>query len=83
MATPKSKGKGALSGATMKTLLGKASAGPMGEGGGEPDAEEASEPEPGDPEAEHKAAFKEMCAAIRDGDDDAAYKAYQECQELG
>jgi hypothetical protein len=44
------------------------------------ETEEGAEYEPG---SEHKAAFLDMCAAIRDGDDDAAWKAYQACQELG
>lgn len=35
------------------------------------------------PEGEHKAAFLEMCEAIRAGDDKAAWLAYQECMELG
>lgn len=34
-------------------------------------------------EAEQKAAFVDMCAAIRDGDDEAAWKAFQELRELG
>lgn len=34
------------------------------------------------PDAEHKAAFMEMCAAIREGDDEAAWAAYQECKAL-
>lgn len=35
------------------------------------------------PDAEHKAAFMEMCEAIRAGDDAAAWEAYQACKELG
>lgn len=35
------------------------------------------------PDAEHKAAFLEMCEAIRAGDDEAAWEAYQTCKELG
>lgn len=41
---------------------------------------------PGDdygPDAEHKAAFLEMCEAIRAGDDETAWEAYQTCKELG
>jgi hypothetical protein len=34
------------------------------------------------PDAEHKAAFLDMCRAIREGDDEAAWAAYQECKEL-
>ncbi len=35
------------------------------------------------PDAEHKAAFLEMCEALRAGDDAAAWEAYQACKELG
>lgn len=33
-------------------------------------------------DAERKAAFQEMCQAIRDGDDEAAWAAFQELGEL-
>lgn len=35
------------------------------------------------PDAEHKAAFFDMCEAIRNGDNEAAWEAYQACKELG
>lgn len=35
------------------------------------------------PDAEHRAAFDEWMDAIRAGDNDAAWSAYQDCRELG
>jgi len=35
------------------------------------------------PDAAHKDAFLEMCRAIREGDDESAWAAWQECKELG
>lgn len=36
---------------------------------------------PMDLEGDHKSAFMRMAAAIRDGDDDAAWSAYQDCRQ--
>jgi hypothetical protein len=44
--------------------------------------EEAAEPEYDENEA-MRDAFMEMAKAIRDGDDEAAFAAYQECQGKG
>lgn len=59
----------------MGALLGDA-AGPMGD-------EAAMGDEEFPVEDEAKGAFLEMAAAIREGDDEAAWEAFQEFRELG
>jgi len=53
-----------------------------GAGGGAPPEDEAPMEEEFSPDAEAKAAFADMCQAIRDGDDEAAWTAFQEASEL-
>jgi hypothetical protein len=53
-----------------------------GAGGDMPPEEDAPTEDEFSPDAEAKAAFAEMCQAIRDGDDEAAWAAFQEASEL-
>lgn len=73
MAAPKTR-RPMGGGSITEDLLGKAAAPPMG---GDPEEDEFSA------DAEQKEAFAEMCAAIRDGDDDRAWELFQELRELG
>jgi hypothetical protein len=52
-------------------------------GGDEAESPEETDAEAYSPDEEHKRAFLDMAKAIKSGNFEAAWKAYQECQELG
>lgn len=64
--------------------MAKLSAKLMGEAAGdEPESDSETESEEYSPDEEHKRAFMDMAKAIKAGDFEAAWSAYQECRELG
>lgn len=75
MATPKKRAGGGIAEGLLKEAAGEAA--------GEGEAEEMAEEEEYDSDSAMKDAFLEMAKAIRDGDDEAAFAAYQECQGKG